>query len=160
MSSKFIANFSEGYMLNMSQDLIMNAVKAALNDLGWQHKVLSPIQVEAKLGMSIWSFGEKMTITIAGVGVVNVESRGNSSIYHDKNKSNVITFLTQLKQTTLAYAAMEAKANYQKSLQKLKNNPVDANLRGMTLELGRIYSNLTRNEAGLTAFDEMALMVR
>lgn len=43
----------------------------------------------------------------------------------------------------------KAKENYEKSLAKLKENPTDADLKQATLELGRIYSNLTRDSNGV-----------
>ncbi len=52
----------------------------------------------------------------------------------------------------------QAKDAYQSSLVKLKSNPTNADLRQRTLELGRAYSNLTRNKSGVTVFDEIALM--
>lgn len=52
----------------------------------------------------------------------------------------------------------QAKASYERSLTELKSDPVNANLRQRTLQLGRAYSNLTRNKKGVTVFDEVALM--
>ena len=52
----------------------------------------------------------------------------------------------------------QAKAAYENSLSLLKENPTDAELRQTTLELGRAYSNLTRNGKGVALFDEVALM--
>jgi hypothetical protein len=52
----------------------------------------------------------------------------------------------------------QAKAAYQNSLARLKSKPTSADLRQRTLELGRAYSNLTRNKKGVTVFDEVALM--
>jgi hypothetical protein len=54
-------------------------------------------------------------------------------------------------------ALREGKQNYLDSLEKLKHSPTNANLRQRTLELGRHYSNLTRNKQGVTVFDEVAL---
>lgn len=51
-----------------------------------------------------------------------------------------------------------AKSNYKESLETLKNNPANADLRQKTLKLGRVYSNLMRNSKGNTVFDEVALM--
>ena len=51
-----------------------------------------------------------------------------------------------------------ARAAYQDSLTRLKSNPTNADLRQRTLELGRIYSHLTRKKRGVTLFDEVALM--
>ena len=99
-----------------------------------------------------------MFINVPSKGQVYVKSIGDSSIYHNKNKSNVIKFLTKLRQVTLSFALAEAEINYQNTLQNLKKDPTNANLKGVTLELGRIYSNLTRNETGVTIFDEIALM--
>lgn len=47
---------------------------------------------------------------------------------------------------------------YGQSLEALKKQPTDANLRQETLRLGRVYSNLTRDRKGVTVFDELALM--
>jgi hypothetical protein len=55
-------------------------------------------------------------------------------------------------------ALAAANAAYRLSLQRLKSNPTDADLRQRTLQLGRTYSNLTRNRRGVTVFDEVALM--
>lgn len=51
----------------------------------------------------------------------------------------------------------EAKAAYQDSLTKLKADPTNSNLREATLHFGREYSNLTRDNKGVTIFDEVAL---
>jgi len=158
MSSRFQAKFSEYYTSMMAESTLLMAIEATLKNLGWKYNILSAVNVQASVGMSLWSFGEKLNVKILKGGVVFVESVGNSSIYHDKNKSNVVNFLTKLKQITLAYAALEAKDKYQEALKQLKNNPVDASLREITLELGRIYSDLIRNDSGVTAFDEIALM--
>ncbi|HKV11205.1 MAG TPA: SHOCT domain-containing protein [Thermoanaerobaculia bacterium] len=55
-------------------------------------------------------------------------------------------------------AAQEAKKAYEDSLTALKFDPTNAGLRQATLELGRKYSNLTRNGKGVALFDEVALM--
>ncbi|HKO60027.1 MAG TPA: SHOCT domain-containing protein [Pyrinomonadaceae bacterium] len=57
-----------------------------------------------------------------------------------------------------AEALENARRAYHSSLERLKQNPTDANLRQTTLGLGRNYSNLTRNRKGVTVFDEVALM--
>lgn len=59
---------------------------------------------------------------------------------------------------SLSNQVQKAKENYEKSLAKLKENPTDADLKQATLELGRIYSNLTRDSKGVTTVDEIALM--
>lgn len=53
---------------------------------------------------------------------------------------------------------LQAKQAYFSSLENLKKAPRNADLRQKTLELGRIYSNLTRDSKGVTMYDEMALM--
>ena len=47
---------------------------------------------------------------------------------------------------------------YMVSLEALKIDPANTNLRHKTLELGRVYSNLTRNNKGVATVDEVALM--
>ena len=51
-----------------------------------------------------------------------------------------------------------ARQEYLRSLNRLKSDPTNPNLRQRTLELGRVYSNLTRDKKGVTVFDEVALM--
>jgi hypothetical protein len=55
-------------------------------------------------------------------------------------------------------AREQARAAYQQSLSRVKADPANADLRQRALQLGRVYSNLTRNQSGVTIFDEVALM--
>ncbi len=55
-------------------------------------------------------------------------------------------------------ATQEAKKAYEASLAALKSDPTNTELRQAALELGRKYSNLTRNGKGVALFDEVALM--
>jgi hypothetical protein len=57
-----------------------------------------------------------------------------------------------------ANAIAKAKADYQASLAELTAEPTSPARRKTTLELGRAYSNLTRDKKGVTLFDEVALM--
>jgi hypothetical protein len=56
-----------------------------------------------------------------------------------------------------AKATQEAQQNYHAGLQRLKENPTNAVLRQEVLALGREYSNRTRNQQGITIYDEVAL---
>lgn len=51
----------------------------------------------------------------------------------------------------------EARQAYDRSLAELKRRPTDPDLRQRTLALGRTYSNLTRQQKGVTVYDEIAL---
>lgn len=55
-------------------------------------------------------------------------------------------------------ARTRAKTAYQASLEQLSRDPANPELRKKTLDLGRVYSNLTRNNKGVSLFDEVALM--
>jgi hypothetical protein len=55
------------------------------------------------------------------------------------------------------YQRARARSAYEESLSQLKADPANPDLRGETLRLGRVYSNLTRNGKGVTIFDEVAL---
>lgn len=46
---------------------------------------------------------------------------------------------------------------YQESLERLKGDPNNPELRQLALQLGRVYSNLTRDKKGVTVYDEVAL---
>jgi uncharacterized membrane protein len=48
-------------------------------------------------------------------------------------------------------------ASYRQSLEILKQQPNDPELRQKALEWGRYYSNLTRDNKGVTVYDEVAL---
>ena len=50
-----------------------------------------------------------------------------------------------------------AKAAHEASLLQLRQNPTDPDLKQQTLALGRAYSNITRDQQGVTVFDEVAL---
>ena len=52
----------------------------------------------------------------------------------------------------------DARSKYDDILASLKTNPADPNVRQKAVELGRLYTNLTRNKRGVTVYDEMALM--
>jgi len=69
----------------------------------------------------------------------------------------LVIVLTVRQSQARTRALREGKQNYLDSLEKLKHDPTNANLRQRTLELGRRYSNLTRNQQGVTVFDEVAL---
>lgn len=51
----------------------------------------------------------------------------------------------------------EAREAYDTSLAELKRNPTNPDLKQRTLALGRTYSNLTRQQKGVTVYDEVAL---
>lgn len=55
-------------------------------------------------------------------------------------------------------AIEKARLAYQASLSELTADPTSAQKRQATLALGRAYSNLSRDQKGVTIFDEMALM--
>jgi hypothetical protein len=52
---------------------------------------------------------------------------------------------------------LDANDAYHGSLAELKAAPNNPDLKQKTLELGRAYSNLTRQSKGVTVYDEMAL---
>jgi hypothetical protein len=52
----------------------------------------------------------------------------------------------------------QARLVYRAMLEQLKTDPTNPDLKQKTLHLGRVYSNLTRNNKGVTIFDEVALM--
>jgi hypothetical protein len=67
----------------------------------------------------------------------------------------VIAVLAAMGKST---AMKAAKTAYEKSLNDLAADPTNAALRKATLALGRAYANLTRDQKGVTVFDEVALM--
>ena len=52
----------------------------------------------------------------------------------------------------------QARLKYQEALNLLKADPSNLSLKQTALELGRYYSNLTRQGSGVTLSDEVALM--
>ena len=66
----------------------------------------------------------------------------------------IVTVKASNEQTKQLNAARDA---YFDALRRLKANPTNADLRQTTLQLGRTYSNLTRNKSGVTVFDEVSL---
>ena len=70
----------------------------------------------------------------------------------------IIVVLVIIWQIILAKAKARTRLAYKTSITRLKKDPTNATLRQRTLELGRIYSSLTRNNKGVTHFDEVALL--
>lgn len=67
----------------------------------------------------------------------------------------VVMGLAAMGKSTMKKSAKDA---YEKSLADLSADPNNAGLRKATLTLGRTYANLTRDQKGVTIFDEVALM--
>lgn len=63
-------------------------------------------------------------------------------------------FFGAINQQKQMRAALQA---YQACLARLKAEPNNPELRQQTLQLGRVYSNLTRDKKGVTVYDEVAL---
>lgn len=70
----------------------------------------------------------------------------------------VIIVIAVLVRVSQSQTLDEAKKAYKESLAALSADPTNTGLWQSTLELGRAYSNLTRNRKGVTLFDEVALM--
>ncbi len=67
----------------------------------------------------------------------------------------VVSIVAALAKSTEQGASKQA---YLESLEKLKGDPTNADLRQETLRLGRLYSNSMRDDKGHTVFDELAVM--
>ena len=137
---------------NMSKDLLLTVINATLSSLDWSNRLLAENELQINFPVNLWSFGETLKITISTDGDVQAECKGSSN---SRNKKCVNTFINRLEKM---YLIIEAKIKYQVSLEDLKNSPTNINSREKTLELGRLYSNLTNNLTGVTAFNELALM--
>jgi hypothetical protein len=53
---------------------------------------------------------------------------------------------------------LNAEQSYRDSLAQLSDEPANTRVHNETLSTGRTYANLTRNNSGVTVFDEVALM--
>ena len=71
--------------------------------------------------------------------------------------AGVIIYAFIASENSRAKRLREAKAAYDESLLRLKKNPTSPDLKQQTLALGRAYSNLTRDQKGVTVYDEVAL---
>lgn len=54
-------------------------------------------------------------------------------------------------------AARTAEQAYRAALRELRTQPASPEHKARALQLGRTYSNLTRNQSGVTVYDEMAI---
>lgn len=54
-------------------------------------------------------------------------------------------------------ALIAARDAYQSALERLKKDPTNADHKQHALQVGRGYANMTREQKGVTIFDEMAL---
>lgn len=96
------------------------------------------------------------------MAVEPVHDAGRKPKTMDTNTCLVIIIVVVIFAVLVAYNQAQerekARKAYQASLEKLKADPSNPNLKQQTLALGRVYSNLTRNKTGVALFDEVAVM--
>lgn len=81
------------------RDLLASAVQEALDGLGWGYETVSPDHLEARVPAGIWSWGEKLNITISYDGAVTATSEcvlATQCFDWGKNQRNVEEFFDQL----------------------------------------------------------------
>lgn len=59
-----------------SHDEIGRAAIEAFKELGWTYTGSVPGEIRASVGISLWSWGERVRVLIGQDGLVSVESRG------------------------------------------------------------------------------------
>jgi hypothetical protein len=97
MAFGFPASFSERVQLNIPRAAAREAVSYALDTLGWHFETSDHDTFCAKVGLSDASWGERVTISLAEAGVLEIRSVCSyplQMIDWNKNKQNVTRFLT------------------------------------------------------------------
>jgi len=99
MGFGFPAHFAESRIFNLRHDTLVDSVKSTLEGLGWRYELLSANELKAKVPITPWSWGEKLTVEISSNCEMIVESRCAYPLqWFDwgKNRNNVKTFYTRL----------------------------------------------------------------
>lgn len=94
------ARFRDGANFNLRGDALLDAIDAALHDIGvrrtyWTHDG----RVTGSVPMSLWSWGEQITVTIEPDGYVEIESKCAfplQLIDWGRNRRNCTRFLDAL----------------------------------------------------------------
>jgi len=93
------ASVSERRKFDLHYDRLGDATQKALQSLGWNHQAVSPYQFNVSFGMSLFSYGENMYISIYNDGIIDISSISKgSNVYFDfgKNRRNIVNFFRQL----------------------------------------------------------------
>jgi hypothetical protein len=101
MTFGFPAQFSDNRSFSHSQVELSAMVKSALDNLGWQYKVLSEDEFRVDVAMSPLSWGEKLKIMILPGGMLQIESKCAYPLQcfdWGKNKKNVEKLFAEIKQ--------------------------------------------------------------
>ena len=70
------ARASDAQRFNASHEAIGRAGIEAFKELGWTYTGSVPGELRASVGISLWSWGERVRVVIGEGGLVSIESRG------------------------------------------------------------------------------------
>ena len=89
---------------------LSDIVEQTLQELGWKYELVSGGEFVARVGLSFWSFGEKVHVKIAHDGVVVAESQLVWPQWFDwgKNQRNLFDFFHRLWDLLSAAQLIEA----------------------------------------------------
>jgi len=103
MAFGFPAYAIDNQNLNAGSATLRSAVRDTLAALGWSYEALGSNTIIARIPMSLFSWGEKLTVSFTEDGEIKVKSEGIfplQCIDWGKNKRNIKMFFSQLAQTT------------------------------------------------------------
>ncbi len=101
MAFGFPAKASEAQRFQGTHEALGRAAVEAFNRLGWSYTGSVPGELRASVGMSLWSWGERVRVMIAQDGLVSIESRGAMPLQWadwGRNGRNCRAFLAALAQ--------------------------------------------------------------
>lgn len=127
MSFGFPAYFSESRTYHMTQGALLDAVKTTLVNLAWRYEVLSANELQARVSVNLWSWGERLKVQISTDGAVRVESRCAFPLQcldWGKNKENVQTFFIRLEQVKEIHAISSANESLSSEFDERGFSPV------------------------------------
>jgi hypothetical protein len=76
MAFGFPARASDAQRYAGSHEAIGRAAIEAFKSLGWTYTGSVPGELRASVGISLWSWGERVRVVIGEGGLVSIESRG------------------------------------------------------------------------------------
>jgi hypothetical protein len=99
MSFGFPAYHQQAETFNLPNGDLAALIRSALEELGWKITADSPSYFEASVMFNLWSWGEKISVSIEGL-TVEIVSKGvmpTQCLDWGKNKKNVTVLLNTLR---------------------------------------------------------------
>ena len=131
MAFGFPAYAIEIQSLGAEFHILRSSVCDALSELGWSYEIIDSNTIIARIPISLFSWGEKLTVSFIEDGRIKVKSEGvlrSQCIDWGKNKKNIKLFFSQLHLTISSPFSLNANKS-QNMFDESEMTPVEKVLR-------------------------------